>query len=290
MSQSLFENTQDFLFFDRGLTTYKLSKMDPRITQWIKRKASAKRKQLAMRRYRGSTDQRQLGTIVRSYRKANPYQIQPSTKRPVTFWRKSEISIALGQSTGFNGVGNNVNWGFSLGRIFGFVNGVFTYSIIVSGSGEFQALFDYYKINAVKMQMFFTKTVGDQTSGAAVGMPMLLIANDFDDIAESMTLNSMNERVGCRHVQFDANNTNGITHYIKPKPTSVIVQTDVTTGVQSASNSGIVFGTQWLDSAQSNIVHNGVKVFYNNQGVTSLVTLGNVTFVFDVEYVFTGYR
>jgi len=259
------------------------------IARYFARGMYARRRSMSTARAT-SADTRQLGTIVRSYRKANSYQIQPSSGRTVSFWRKSEISIALGQSSGFNGVGNNVNWGFGLGRIFGFVNGVFTYSIIVPGSTEFQALFDYYKINAVKMQIFFSKTAGDQQSGAAIGMPMLLIANDFDDIAETMTLNSMNERVGVRHVQFDGNNTNGITHYIKPKPTSVIVQTDVTTGVQSTSNSGVVFGTQWLDSAQSNIVHNGVKVFYNNQGVTAVTTLGNVTFVFDVEYVFKGYR
>jgi len=252
---------------------------------------AARRIQTSYRRYRGAggTDQRQLRSVVRSYRKANPYQITPSSGRTVTFWRKSEISIALSQSLGFNGVGNNVNWGFSLGRIIGFVNGAFTYSVSVPSSSEFQALFDYYKINAVKVQMFFSKTVS-AIEAANVGLPILMIANDFDDIAESMTLNTMNERVGVRHCQFDANNTNGITHYIKPKPTSVIVATDVTTGVLAASNSGVVFGTQWIDCAQSNIVHNGVKVFYNNQGVTGAAVLGNVTFVFDVEYVFKGYR
>jgi len=253
---------------------------------------AARRIQTSYRRYRGagSADQRQLRSVVRSYRKANPYQITPASGRTVTFWRKSEISIILGQGNGWNGAGFNLNWGFALGRIFGFVNGTFTYAVTVPSSAEFQALFDYYKINAVKIQMFFTKTNSDQSSGANVGMPMLLVANDFDDIAETMTLNSMNERVGVRHVQFDSTNTYGITHYIKPKPTSVIVATDVTTGVLAASNSGVTFGTQWIDAAQSNIVHNGVKVFYNNQGVTAAATLGNVTFVFDVEYVFKGYR
>jgi len=238
---------------------------------------------------RSSTDRRQLSSVLRSHARANPYQITPSAGRTVTFWRKSEISIALSQSLGFNGVGNNVNWGFSLGRIIGFVNGAFQYSIAVPSSSEFQALFDYYKINAVKIQMFFSKTVS-AIEAANVGLPILMIANDFDDIGESMTLSTMNERVGVRHCQFDANNVNGITHYIKPKPTSVIVATDVTTGTLAASNSGVTFGTQWIDAAQSNIVHNGVKVFYNNQGVTGASVLGNVTFVFDVEYVFKGYR
>jgi len=168
---------------------------------------------------RSSTDRRQLSSVLRSHARANPYQITPSAGRTVTFWRKSEVSIALGQLTGWNGAGNNINWGFSLGRIVGFVNGAFVYSVVVPSSSEFQALFDYYKINAVKIQMFFNKTTADLGAAPNTGMPLLLVANDFDDIGESMTLDSMNQRVGVRHVQFDSNNVNGITHYIKPKPT-----------------------------------------------------------------------
>lgn len=243
-------------------------------------------------RARMTTDQRQLSSVIRSHAKANPYQIVPSSGRTVTFWRKTEVSIALGQTTGFGASGNNLNWGFALGRIIGFVNGSFIYSIQVPNASEFQALFDYYKINAVKMQVFFTKNTDpvSATTGTSHGMPVLIIANDFDDIAETMTLSSMNERVGARHVQFDSTNVNGINHYIKPKPSTVVVQTDVATGVQSTSNAGVTFGTQWLDVAASNIVHNGIKIFYNNQGITTSATLGNVTFVFDVEYVFKGYR
>lgn len=255
------------------------------------RAAAARRIQTSYRRYRSAnTDQRQLRSVVRSHRKANPYQIQPSSGRTVTFWRKTEINAGLNQSTGFSTFGNNVNFGFALGRIIGFVNGAFTYAPTVSGASEFQALFDYYKINAVKLQMFFSKTVSELSTTATSGMPLLLIANDFDDIQETMTLSSMSEKVGCRHVQFDASSQRGITHYIKPKPNSVVVQTDVSTGALSTANAGVTFGSQWLDCAQSNIVHNGIKIFYDNQGLTTSATLGNITFVFDVEYVFKGYR
>lgn len=255
------------------------------------RSAAARRIQTSYRRYRAAnSDQRSLAGVVRSYRKANPYQIQPSSGRTVTFWRKTEINLALNQSTGFAGGGVNINWGFALGRIIGFVNGAFSYAPSVPNASEFQSLFDYYKIDAVKMQIFFTKNTSDQSGGSTIGMPIFILANDFDDIAETMTLTTMLERVGSRHVQFNADNLKGITHYIKPKPTSVVVQTDVVTGVNSVSQAGVVFGTQWLDCATSNIVHNGIKVFYDNQGLTSATLLGNVTFVFDVCYVFKGYR
>jgi hypothetical protein len=167
---------------------------------------------------------------------------------------------------------------------------VFTYAPPVPSASEFQALFDYYKINAVKMQMFYSKNTADIGVSVTTGMPLLLICNDFDDVGESMTLATMSQRVGCRHVQFDANNTNGVRHYIKPKPTGVVVQTDPTNGTQTAANAGIPMGSTWLDTAQSNILHSGIKIYYDNQGLTTSVKLGTVTFVFDVEYVFKGYR
>jgi len=255
----------------------------------FRRSQAARRIQSSYRRYRGagSSDQRQLRSVVRSHRKANPYQIVPSSGRSVTFWRKVTRSIPLSQSTGFDGLGNNVNWGFTLGNLLGYLNGTFQYAVAVSNASEFQSLFDYYKIHAVKMQMFFTRISMDSGTN---GMPIFLIANDFDDIAESMTANTMNERVGVRHVQMDSANVNGINHYIKPKPISVTVQTNPSTGVTSSSSSGVVFGTQWIDTATSNIVHNGIKVVYDNQGLTSATVLGNVTFVFDICYVMKGYR
>lgn len=262
----------------------------------FRRSQAARRIQSSYRRYRGagSSDQRQLRSVVRSHRKANPYQITPSSGRTVTFWRKCEINIPLNQSTGWVnggvGLGLNLNWGFALGKIYGFVNGAYVFSPDVPSATEFQALFDYYKIHAVKMQMFFIKNTSDQAGGSTIGMPIMLIANDFDDVGETMTLALMNQRVGCRHVQFSSDNLNGINHYIKPKPTSVLVQSDVSTGIQTSSNSGVVFGTQWIDSAVSNILHNGIKIWYDNQGLTSATLLGNVTFVFDVCYVMKGYR
>ncbi len=279
-----------------SVSTGSLYKFEPdmptkRYGKYMSKIGAARKIQTAYRRFKQtSQDQRDLGKVVRSYRKANPYQIQPSSGRTVTFWRKTELNLLLNQSTGFDTYGKNVNFGFSLGRIIGYVDGVFRYSIAVPNFSDFQSLFDYYMINAVKIQMFYSKTVAENTTTTTTGMPIFIIANDFDDIQESMTLFTMMERVGARHVQFQADNQKGITQYIKPKPTSVMTQTDVLTGALSVSNSGIPFGSTWLDTANSNIVHNGVKFYYDNQGLTTSVAMGCITFVFDVEYVFKGYR
>jgi hypothetical protein len=282
--ESLTQDPADFFYSES---------MDARRRRYLSKTSAARKVQAMYRRYKArSTDSRQLGTIVRSYRKANPYQIQPSAGRTVTFWRKTEINVPINQQLGFSSAGNNVNFGFALGRVIGFVNGGFTYAPVVPNASEFQALFDYYRIKSVKMQMFFSKNVSDMggTGNPTIGLPVLIIANDFDDIQETMSLSDMLQRVGARHVQFENSGVSGINHYIKPKPSTVVVQTDVATGVQSTSNAGVTFGTQWLDCASSNIVHNGIKVFYDNQGITTSVTLGNISFVFDIEYEFKGYR
>lgn len=241
-------------------------------------------------RRRGSADQRQLADVVQLHRRANPYQITPASGRTVTFWRKTELNLALNQSTGFGIGGLNLNFGFALGYVFGYLNGAFTYAPTVPNASDFQALFDYYQIKAVKLQMFFTKNTSDQSGGSTIGMPILIVCNDFDDVQEPMTLALMNQRVGVRHVQFSADNQNGINHYIKPRPSTVVVQTDFATGVQTSANAGIPMGSTWLDCAQSNILHNGIKIFYDNQGLTTATNLGNITFVFDICYEFKGYR
>lgn len=284
---SQFQTTQEDWSVD-----YSQRLMDVRRQRYLRRASAARKLQAMFRRYgqrRQTQDRRQLGSVVRRYRAANPYQIQPSSGRTVSFWRKVEFNISLNQSTGFNG-SNNLNWGFGLNACYGYRGGSLFYLPAVPGFSEWQALFDYYKINAVRIQMFFSKNVSELSTTVTSGMPMLLICNDFDDIAENMTLDLMNQRVGCRHVQFASDQPNGIRHYVKPKPSSVYAQTDPETGTVTVANAGIPMGDTWLDCAQSNIVHNGVKVFYDSQGLTTNVTLGNMTFIFDIEYCFKGYR
>jgi len=264
-----------------------------RYGKYMSKTAAARKIQAWSRRYksRSNTDQEQLGSVIRSHRRAHPYQIRPTSGRTVSFWRQCQINLTLVQGTGWQGSGAaNINWGFSLGNVIGFRNGTFQYVIPVPNSSEFQALFDYYMIKNVKMTMFFSKTDADYSSGANLCMPILHICNDFDDIAESMSIDSMMQRLGNRNVQFDGSNTNGISHYVKPVPTTVVVQTSVDTGALTAANAGIATGTTWLDCAQSNIVHNGIKVVYNTQGKTTATEIGTVTFIFDVEYCFKGYR
>ena len=60
---------------------------------------------------------------------------------------------------------------------------------------QVQALFDTYKINNVRMKMFFTNN-NSSVNSPATGMPLVHIANDFDDVQENMTVASILERAG----------------------------------------------------------------------------------------------
>ncbi len=267
--------------------------ISPRMRKYIKRLAASRRGMLTRRR--GATGSsttpatRTLSRAVREYRYANPMYIQPSNARTATFWRTTRYNIPLNESLGFKSQGVSLNFGFSLGNIIAFYPTVTVETAPVSNAAEFQALFDTYTIKNVRMKMFFTNN-NSSVNSPATGMPLLHICNDFDDIAEAMTANSILEHAGVRTVQFDAMNHQGLAHWVKPAAKQVVAQTDPVTGVQTTSNAGVPYGTYWIDCAVSNIVFNGIKLVYDNQGRNNNTDIGSLTFIFEVEYCFKGYR
>lgn len=145
------------------------------------------------------------------------------------------------------------------------------------------------------MQVFYSNNVSDGAgaqAGFLTSMPLMHIANDFDDCQENMTLDLMLQRVGVRTVQFGSTNTNGagIVHYVKPKPTGVVVQSNVSSGALTTANAGVPMVSPWLDCAQSNIIHYGIKTYLNQQDISDDLVIGTITFIFNLEFKFKGYR
>lgn len=271
--------------------------ISPRMRKYIKRLAASRRGMLTRRR--GATGSsttpatRTLSRAVREYRYANPMYIQPSNARTATFWRTTRYNVQLNELNGFNNgtvnYGVSLNFGFSLGNVIAFYPTVTVVTAPVSNAAEFQALFDTYTIKNVRMKMFFSNN-NSSVNSPATGLPLMHICNDFDDIAEAMTTSSILERAGVRTVQFDAMNRQGLAHWVKPAAKQVVAQTDPVTGVQTTSNAGVPYGTYWIDCAVSNIVFNGIKLVYDNQGRAANTDIGSLTFIFEVEYCFKGYR
>jgi len=245
------------------------------------------------RRFSGSSAtsaSRTLSRAVGEYRYANPMYIQPSNARTMSFWRTVSYSIVLNELNGWGASSSSsLNFGFSLGNVLGWLGGAFSITLPVTNASEFQSLFDTYKINNVRMKMFFSNN-NSSVNSPATGLPLIHVCNDFDDAQEVMTVSTILERAGVRTMQFDGMNHSGLSHWVKPVPKVVIAQTDPSTGVQTTSNAAVPFGSQWVDCAVSNIVHNGIKLVYNNQGRANNTDIGSVTFIFEIEYAFKGYR
>lgn len=237
---------------------------------------------------------RTLSRINGSYRYANPPVIQPSNARTCSFWRAISHSIRIQQGGGFYNSTNNsqcLAYAFDLNGVKGWLGGVYTYNIQIANSSDFQNLFDTYKINAVKMKCFFSHNFSNVNT-PATALPILSIVNDFDDATEVLTTSTILEKAGVRTMQFDATNATGFSHYIKPSARQVVSQIDVSTGTESVSSAGVAFGAQWLDCANNNIIHSGVKIVYNNQErvPVTVTDIGTLTVYFELEYVFKGYR
>lgn len=266
------------------MKNYRKNSRPRRISSSATYRASRRAGQMSSRR--GSS----ASTLARtraSFRYANPLSISMSNQRTMGFTRTVTQSLTLNETSGFGGLGSSsINFGFSLAQVMGFQGGAFTYGITVPSFSEFQTLFDYYKINAVKMTMFFSNNHSSVNS-PNTGLPIILVCNDYDDVTTSENTASMYQRSGTRTIQFTADNHAGINHYCKPCA-SQYVQND-TGAVITAVGAGIP-PSQWLNTGSANIIHNGIKVFYNNQGRMADVDIGSITFIFEIEFLFKGYR
>lgn len=234
---------------------------------------------------------RTLSRVKGSYRYSNPMLITPSNARTCTFWRSCTHSLAINQNGGFTSGATQspcLGYSFDLQGVKGFLGGAYNFDVRVSNTSDFQALFDMYKVNAVKMKFFFSHNIAGVTT-ASQALPLVHIVNDFDDVAENLTLATVLEKAGVRTMQFDATNMNGYNHYIKPAPRVVTSQIDPATGNESVINAGVA-SSMFIDCAVSNVVHFGTKIVYNNQGRTVSSDIGTMTTVFEIEYVFKGYR
>lgn len=198
-------------------------------------------------------------------------------------------SIPMNQSTGFGGSSSySLAFAFELAQVVGTLSGVYSIYLPVPNYLEFQALFDYYKIGNVRMKMFFSNNQSS-LSTPTQALPIIHVSNDYDDIATAETINSILERAGTRTFQFTADQGNGVTHYLKPQAVQYVQNLDPS-GVSTSVNGGMAPPGQWLNTTASQIIHPGVKILWNTQGRTTNIDIGTMTFLFEVEYIFKGFR
>jgi len=264
----------------------------PRVRKYMSSRRG-KRVMAALRRRTGApttSSTRTLATAVGNYRYSNPIPISMGNNRTHSFWRSTTISIPITELSGWASTSPSLAFGFALGQVWTYIGGAYngTYSATVPNNAEFSALFDFYKINFVRMKLFFTNN-NSSVNSPSTAMPLLHIVNDFDDVKETLSINSVMEKAGVRHVQFDATNSTGVNHWVKPLPQTYMsgyVVDDTVVG----TNAGVPSTSQWINTTATNIVHCGTKLVYNNQGRNAGTDIGSMTVVFDIEFVFKATR
>lgn len=125
-------------------------------------------------------------------------------------------------------------------------------------AGEFTALFDEYKINAVKVTIFPRGNSAENTTGN--GSRVFSIV-DYDDSTAPSGLNELLQYPGVKSTAL----TQPHVRYIKtPKVASAVYQSALVTAYGARS--------MWLDCASSTIPHYGVKFWCNgtNSGTVIL--------------------
>lgn len=126
-------------------------------------------------------------------------------------------------------------------------------NVAVPGVAEMTSLFQQYKVTKAVIKIVPSRPDGDLATGIPVspliaGFPTLLSVTDYDDNDATTTVAPLQECGDCRITMLD-----GIkTYTVKPKFVGVV------TGAPGTTVAGPPT-TGFLDCAQANIEHNGVK-------------------------------
>lgn len=145
----------------------------------------------------------------------------------------------------------------------------FTLSQLASYT-EFTNLFDSYKINGVKV---LVRSFANTDGALSFPMPWIECWNDHDN-SVLPTVALSREIMGVKHKYFSSSK-NVISMYVKPKP--IIESTGTTTSISAITPKY----SQWIDCADSDIQHYGIKGIIHNYTLPT-TNAGNNRLEFDV--------
>jgi len=128
---------------------------------------------------------------------------------------------------------------------------------------ELSTLFDHYRLDGIEIQVLAS---GDPNTFTATGtLPRMYIFNDYDDSGTVGNLAQAQQSQGVQVFQPGALDRS-FSHFIKPRLLTQTYRTAVTTGYAPAEKS------IWVDSAQGDVPHYGVKLWATLPGVAASVT------------------
>lgn len=130
---------------------------------------------------------------------------------------------------------------------------------------EFTTLFDYYKINGVKVQV---KVFPNSSAATGVGLPWLEFWSDHDD-SNPVTALQAREHMGTKQRYFTGDKM-VTSMYVKPTPLADLA------GAASA-----IMPNKWVNAANPGIPHYGIKGIIHNYYLSG--STGQNQIVFDVN-------
>ena len=191
------------------------------------------------------------------------------------FSRTTECILSLNPSKGLGGNAGvkDLAFVFMFSSVNMYSHGVSTAYYDLPGYNEIAVLFDQYRIDKVDMEIYWTKN--SSAAVAVTPVPMLHIANDYNDAITIFTNNTISEYANCRTIQLNTAgfNANGcIKHSCKPKQANMIFNQGISTAYSER--------TGFVDCTYGNVSHYGTKILYDSNGVTDDIDIGSLVIRF----------
>jgi hypothetical protein len=186
------------------------------------------------------------------------------------FVRTSTDVFSIQPNSGLNASGNfDFGYTFSLSQTIRYIAGTASSVISNPGSGDFTALYDQWRIDAVELAFMFG---ANSVSAGALATAQLPIINMVFDPTDSSTisLSSILQYQELHTVQLgnQQNTSNGYT--IRMVPTARLLDGTTTTYA-------VADPIKWVSIDSPAVEHFGIKCFYDNAGSTLTTVIGSVT-------------
>lgn len=122
------------------------------------------------------------------------------------------------------------------------------------GVGDFENLFDFYRISFVKLH-FQLSTTPDAGAAATASYPVMYYTRDYDDAAVPLSINDIYQRGNMKRVVLHPNKL--VTVTLKPAVNDLVYKT-------ALASSYTPKWREWIDMSNTDVPHFGLKIGLEN--------------------------
>lgn len=167
---------------------------------------------------------------------------------------------------------NDLEFSFSLSQVIMYLGGVSWQTLTVPGYAEIANLYDFYRLEEVKVSFFFGSNYSSVT--VAQQLPNLIIAEDYDDAAAISLGNILQYRNKKIITVGNLRNETGYNVVLRPK-----IALQVFNGITS----GYAEGSPWINTTNTSVPYYGLKMYLDPvQALGSNAVLGYLQFYVDL--------